>query len=116
MKLDEIEHAIGVKIAIIVAGFIGSLIQISLNPKLSFTGAVASVAAGVACAAYLSPIIPLALVGFFDVPHPRAELALAFFTGLLGMQIMAKVYVAFGKLTLPEIFNWLSNFFKKGSK
>lgn len=116
MKLEDLEQAVGVRVAVLLAGFLGAVIQLALNPKISFLGAFASIVAGMACAVYLSPIFPPWILEWMALPAARAELAIAFFTGLLGMQFTARVYAWFGTLSIPDIFDWLADTFGKNRK
>ena len=99
MKLAELEALLGFKLAVIVAGFIGGVIQLALNPKLSVFGALLSVFAGAACAGYVTPMVH----HIYALPLP-VENSVAFFLGLLGMQLTAKVYAFFGTLSLADIW------------
>lgn len=102
MRLVEIEAILGFKVAVIVAGFVGGVIQIALNPKLSPFGAVLSVFTGAACAGYVTPLVH----HIYALPLP-VENSVAFFLGLLGMQLTAKVYSFFGTISLAELWSRL---------
>ena len=100
MKPDPLEQRIGIKAVVVFAGLIGGVIQLYHNTALSVAGALTSVLAGVACAAFVTPLLHVV----WSVPAP-VEYGTAFFMGLLGMQLTAKVYLWFQKLSVPQIFN-----------
>ena len=93
-----------------MAGAIGGVVQLSLNPKLSITGAVTSVFAGSACAGYLGPVINEGLVTWMGLPV-QAEGALNFLIGLLGMQLVAKVYTFVQHLKGADVVDLLFRIF-----
>lgn len=90
MKPDPLEQFIGIKLTVFVAGLIGAVVQLYYHTGLTVTGAIASVLAGVGCAAFVTP----ALHWMWAVP-PQVEYGTAFFMGLLGMGITGKVYLWF---------------------
>jgi len=102
MKIADLETLLGFKVAVIVAGFVGGVIQLALHPKLSVPGALCSVFAGAACAGYVTPLFH----HVYTLPV-AAENSVAFFLGLLGMQLTAKVYAFFSGLTLNDILERL---------
>lgn len=102
MKLVDIEAMLGFKIAVIVAGFVGGVIQLALHPKLSPAGAFISVFTGAACAGYVTPLIH----HIYALPLP-VENSVAFFLGLLGMQLTAKIYSFFGTISLSDLWQRL---------
>ena len=102
---DAFEQAIGIKLMVIVAGLIGGIVQLAQNPKITPAGAVVSVVAGMACAAFVTPL----LHWYWSVPI-SVENATAFFMGLLGMQITGKVYQWFTAFSLSE---FISNLIRK---
>jgi len=104
MDKDTIYELTGIKMMVLVAGFLGGLIQLSLNPRLSIAGAIISVVAGVSCAAFVTPAI------HFVTISPKFENGAAFFLGLIGMHLMAKVYEWFSALTPGKLMGSMISF------
>jgi hypothetical protein len=96
---DFLFEYIGIKTLVIVSGFLGALIQLSQNPKLSFWGALLSIIAGVSCAAFVTPMLHY----YWTIPT-QLEYGLSFFMGLLGMQLTGKVYHWFETASILDIF------------
>jgi len=86
----------GVKIASLVAGFLGASVALSYMPTLTWLQMLAAILAGASVAAYGEPLVSYAL----DVPG-QVQPAVAFFVGLGGMTIGAGVIKFAG--SLPEI-------------
>lgn len=99
MKIDELEQFLGLKCAALIAGALGGVVQLALNPKLSIVGAAASVFAGSACAGYLGPAVHSGISAWVAMP----EGAVNFLVGLLGMQGVAKIYAGFAGLKIGDI-------------
>lgn len=72
----------GIPLAVLLAGFAGATLALSLLPKMSLTKAFAAVALGTFAASYGTPIFALLTVKmypeFASIPHPP----FAFFAGL----------------------------------
>ena len=96
MTHAEIEAFLGVKLGAIVAGFAGAVISLAYDRKLSPAGAFFALIAGLACAAFLPP-----LLGYWW-PMPRqVENSIAFCLGLGGLTITGKIYRAIKRIDLP---------------
>jgi energy-converting hydrogenase Eha subunit C len=50
MSSDPLEKLIGIKLLVIVAGFVGAVVQLYYHTALTWMGAITSVVAGVGCA------------------------------------------------------------------
>jgi hypothetical protein len=98
MTHAEIEAALGVKLAAVVAGFFGAVISLAFDRKLSIFGAMLAVLAGVSCAAFVTPI-----VSYYWAMPKQLENGIAFFLGLGGLIIMGKAYRAIQALDLPSV-------------
>lgn len=108
MREDPIEGIVGFKLAVLVAGLLGGIIQLRLNPGLTLWGAVVSVLAGICSAGYLTPLTHYV----YELP-PQLEYSIAFVLGLCGMQITAKVYALVGSLSLPDLLSVGREFLRK---
>ena len=80
-------EALGLKLATVVAGFVGGVVSLSMIRDLTVLGAIGTVLGGTACAAYLTPIA-LHYTGLAG----SLEHALAFFLGVCGMNGVAGVF------------------------
>jgi drug/metabolite transporter (DMT)-like permease len=96
MTHAELEAALGVKIAAVVAGFFGAVISLAFDRKLSIFGAMLAVLAGVSCAAFVTPVVAY----YWEMPK-QLENGIAFFLGLGGLILMGKAYRAFQSLDFP---------------
>lgn len=106
MREDPLFEAIGIKLMVVVVGFLGGVIQLSWNRNLSVWGAVISVLAGVCCAVVVTPMV----AWYYSMPDPF-ENGIAFFLGLLGMMLCGKLYQFGSSLTVERL---LGLFTKKG--
>jgi uncharacterized membrane protein len=84
----DMEQLIGAKISAIVAGFVGGVVSLAMIRDLTPKIAVTTVIGGTACAAYLTPLI----VEYLDLGGSNVENALAFLTGVCGMNGVAGVF------------------------
>lgn len=82
------EQLIGAKISAIVAGFVGGVVSLAMIRDLTPKVAITTVIGGTACAAYLTPLI----VSYFNLGGSDLENALAFLTGVCGMNGVAGVF------------------------
>jgi hypothetical protein len=90
---------LGVKYAVLVAGFAGGVISLAYLQELSRGQMVIAVLAGSACAGYLTPVAIPVLAGAMGIAAtPHLENAAAFLLGLTSMNIIP------GLLRLSEIF------------
>lgn len=112
MKLEDFEAFLGLKTAALIAGAVGGVVQLAVNPKLSVVGAITSIFAGAMCAGYLGPVINAGMVMWLGLPH-QAEGALNFLIGLLGMQIVAKIYTGFDQLKGADLVDLILRIFKR---
>lgn len=82
----DIENVTGVSLLTLVAGFIGSALQLSYAKDLTRAQAVTALALGTAVAIYGAPLLLLALP---DSWHAAAlERGIAFFLGLFAMPLV----------------------------
>jgi hypothetical protein len=102
MREDWLYEMTGIKWMILIAGALGGVIQLALNPGLTVMGAVVSVLAGVCCAAFLTPSIHL----LYELPL-QLENGVAFLFGLCGMTITGKVYMFFKNFELKKLLDKL---------
>lgn len=79
-----VEAFIGVKISAVVAGVIGGIVSLSFIQNLTPWKAFIAIVTGAASAAYLTPLV----VTWFSF-GAEVEHAVAFFSGLLGMNLLA---------------------------
>jgi xanthosine utilization system XapX-like protein len=98
MKNDPLLEFLGIKLMVVVAGFLGGVIQLSWNRNLSVWGAVVSVLAGVCSASFVTPMINW----YYSLPIPM-ENGVAFLLGLLGMLLSGKMYQFASQLTVERI-------------
>ncbi len=84
----EMEQLIGTKISAIVAGFVGGVVSLAMIRDLTPKIAITTVIGGTACAAYLTPLI----IEYFQLGGSNLENALAFLTGVCGMNGVAGVF------------------------
>jgi hypothetical protein len=82
---------LGLKAAPALAGFIGGVISLAFMQSLSITGKILSVLGGAFSAGYFSPLI-IHYLGDAITDAPSAENAVAFLTGLIGMNMLAGIY------------------------
>lgn len=82
------EQIIGAKLSAIIAGFVGGVVSLAMIRDLTPKVAVTTVIGGTACAAYLTPLI----VAYFELGGSELENALAFLTGVCGMNGVAGVF------------------------
>jgi hypothetical protein len=82
---------LGLKAAPALAGFVGGVISLAFMQSLSLTGKVLSVLGGMFAAGYFSPLIVHYVAD--SMQHgPGLENAIAFLTGLVGMNFLAGIY------------------------
>lgn len=81
--MPAIESITGVKVAGLVGGLFGSLVTMSYLPSLSSWQRVLAFASGVACAAYLPPIVSY----LFTLPS-SLDGPLGFVAGVMGMGLI----------------------------
>ena len=82
------EHLLGVKVSAIVAGFVGGVVSLAMIRDLTPKVAITTVIGGTACAAYLTPLI----VNYLELDNGDLSNALAFLTGVCGMNGVAGVF------------------------
>lgn len=78
MDLKEI----GINIALIIAGFFGSLLMISKKSTENIKSTLTSIGAGVASANYLTPLF----IDIFKIEKQTYTLSIAFILGFLGLK------------------------------
>ncbi|MCH2165925.1 MAG: hypothetical protein MK098_14960 [Marinovum sp.] len=82
-----VETYLGIKLSAVLAGLIGGIVSLSFIRNLTPLKAVFATLTGAASAAYITPLI----VNGFELGH-ELEHAVAFLTGLLGMNILAGIF------------------------
>jgi small basic protein len=82
-----LETYVGIKLSAVLAGLIGGIVSLSFIRNLTPLKAVFATLTGAASAAYTTPLI----VSGFDFGH-ELENAIAFLTGLLGMNVLAGIF------------------------
>lgn len=82
------ESVLGVKVTALIAGFVGGIVSLAMIRDLTPKIAVTTVIGGTACAAYLTPLI----VEYLNLGGSNLENALAFLTGVCGMNGVAGVF------------------------
>lgn len=78
------DNVLGIQTATTVAGFIGTIVSLSAIRPLTRTQAMIAVFAGAATAAYGTPAVSY----YFDIIEPAAQNGLAFFIGLVSMNLI----------------------------
>lgn len=76
------------RLPVIAAGVIGGILSVTMMPQLTFRRAVTAVIGGVACAAYLTPL----LAEYMGVGSRNLENGIAFALGIGGMHIVAGIF------------------------
>lgn len=84
---------IGINIALIVAGFFGSLLMISKKATDNIKSTLTSMGAGVASANYLTPLV----IDLFKIEKQTYTLSIAFILGFLGLKGVELVISKFFK-------------------
>ncbi|MBP8294198.1 MAG: hypothetical protein KAX65_15585 [Caldilineaceae bacterium] len=80
---------LGVKYAALMAGFAGGVVSLAFLRELDRAQMVLAVAAGSACAGYLTPLaVPMIARAVGVEPTPEMENAAAFIVGLTAMNIV----------------------------
>ncbi len=86
--MNELLNHIGVKGSTLIAGLLGGILALSMMPKLTFRKAVTAVVGGVACAAYVTPLV----AEWMDLASRNVENGLAFGLGIAGMNMLGGVF------------------------
>ena len=102
------EQLIGAKISAIIAGFVGGVVSLAMIRDLTPKVAITTVIGGTACAAYLTPLI----ISYLNLSGSDLENALAFLTGVCGMNGVAGVFKLSEKFKANPSFDIL----KRGGK
>jgi hypothetical protein len=87
-KEPLLEEVFGIKTSAVVAGFVGGVVSLAMIRDLTPKVAITTVIGGTACAAYLTPLI----IEYLDLGGSNLENALAFLTGVCGMNGVAGVF------------------------
>lgn len=81
-------NALGLKPSTLIAGLIGGIMALSMMPKLTVRKAVAAVVGGVACAAYVTPLV----AEWVGLESRNLENGLAFGLGVIGMNVLGGIF------------------------
>lgn len=82
-----VETYLGIKLSAVLAGLIGGIVSLSFIRNLTPLKAFLATLTGAASAAYMTPLIVNGLELGADFEH-----AIAFLTGLLGMNVLAGIF------------------------
>lgn len=99
------ESLFGVKLSAVIAGFVGGVVSLAMIRDLTPKIAVTTVIGGTACAAYLTPLI----VDYLELGGSNLENALAFLTGVCGMNGVAGVFKISERFRASPSINALKN-------
>ena len=80
--MKQFLQEIGINIALIVAGFFGSLIMVSKKSTDNIKATLTSIGAGVASANYLTPLV----IDLLKIEKQTYTLGIAFILGFLGLK------------------------------
>lgn len=80
--MNNILKDIGINVALIVAGFFGSLLMVNKNSVDNIRATLTSIIAGVASANYLTPIV----IDMLRIEKQTYTLSIAFILGFLGLK------------------------------
>jgi hypothetical protein len=82
-RVEELLLRYGIQVGFLVSGFFGSLLLVSKNSAQRLRTTIASIAAGMACANYLTPVV----VSFLPEPASNSsKYAIAFALGFMGLK------------------------------
>lgn len=107
-KSDWLLDAVGIPLMVVVSGFLGSIIGLTRAAKFTPAAALVSIISGVSCAAFITPMIHY----WWELDR-RLENGIAFFLGLLGLQITGKVYDWFTTFDFSRLVDYVLNKLKK---
>lgn len=105
---------LGIKAAPALAGFIGGVISLAFMQSLSLTGKILSVFGGAFSAGYFAPLIVHYFYSSGASLAAGTENAIAFLTGLIGMNFLAGIYKV--SLALREDPSSVLKIFRNGEK
>ena len=88
-SMKESLEPLGIDIAVIIAGLVGSVTALLLIPALTFKQALAILVGGVGCAAYITPITVEIAERYIEQVDRNLENGLAFGLGIIGMNVIA---------------------------
>lgn len=81
-------ETLGVKLATVVAGFIGAIASLAYMRELTPAKAGLAVIVGTGCAAYVTPLV----MGWLNLTGSSGENAAAFIVGIIGMNLVGAFY------------------------
>jgi len=73
---------LGINIGLLMAGFLGSLVNLTKKKEFSFRTTLASIIAGMASSNYLTPVVG----DLFDITKQNYLYSIAFILGFLGLK------------------------------
>lgn len=85
---DGLADLLGLKIATLVAGLVGSIASLAYMRDLNPAKAFLAVIVGTGCAAYVTPLV----MGWLKLEGGSGENAAAFIVGVVGMNLVGALY------------------------
>lgn len=79
---------LGVKLATVVAGFVGAIASLAYMRDLTPAKAGLAIVVGTGCAAYVTPLV----MGWLSLEGTSGENAAAFIVGIIGMNLVGALY------------------------
>ena len=83
-----ITELLGVKLAVVVAGLVGSIASLAYMRDLTPGRAALAVIVGTGCAAYVTPL----MMNWLSLTEVAGENAAAFIVGVVGMNLVGALY------------------------
>jgi len=86
--MDGLGELLGLKMATLVAGLVGSIASLAYMRDLTPGKAGLAVIVGTGCAAYVTPLV----MGWMNLTGSSGENAAAFIVGVVGMNLVGALY------------------------
>ncbi len=86
--MDGLGELLGLKMATLVAGLVGSIASLAYMRDLTPAKAGLAVLVGTGCAAYVTPLV----MGWMNLTGSSGENAAAFIVGVVGMNLVGALY------------------------
>lgn len=86
--MHGIGEALGLKLAMVVAGFVGAIASLAYMRDLTPGKAMLATVVGTGCAAYVTPLV----MGWLNLSGTTGENAAAFIVGIIGMNLVGALY------------------------
>lgn len=87
--MSGIAEALGIKLAPVVAGFVGAIASLAYMRDLTPGKAGLAIIVGTGCAAYVTPLV----MGWLNLAGTAGENAAAFIVGVIGMNLVGAFYM-----------------------